>query len=228
MSLRSGLALTMVLCGCVCAQLPAVAANFPSAEIFEGKLDADGLPTSGARLCVEPTLRNCFQMPASSPKGESPGFYQFGLEPTMKRLPLEGGGSWLLFSAMFSGGGSGTLTRYAILRMDGSQIINLLPDVALTNNSDNAVWNEPDLSSFPLFVDADYIWNFKAGETHFSKHFFAVEVWRFDPSKDRYVRALRYKTNKRYNGLDAADSVNVITPERPEILRRLSLQNKGL
>ena len=167
-------------------------------------------------------------MPASSPKGESPGFYQFGLEPTMKRLPLEGGGSWLLFSAMFSGGGSGTLTRYAILRMDGSQIINLLPDVALTNNSDNAVWNEPDLSSFPLFVDADYIWNFKAGETHFSKHFFAVEVWRFDPSKDRYVRALRYKTNKRYNGLDAADSVNVITPERPEILRRLSLQNKGL
>lgn len=131
-----------------------------------------------------------------------------------------------MFSAMFSGGGSGTLTRFAILRMDGTHISNLLPNVALTNNSDNAVWNEPDLSPFPLFVDADYIWNFKAGETHFSKHFFAVEVWRFDPSKDHYVRALTYKTAKRYNGLDAADTINVITPERSEILRRLKSLNR--
>lgn len=223
MNLRPSLILAIVFGGCALTQSPSNASSFPSAKVFDGKLDTDGLPTSGARLCVEPTLRNCFQMPASSPKGEPPGFYQFGLEPSMKPLPVKGGGSWLLFSATFSGGGSGTLTRFAILRMDGTHINNLLPNVALTNNSDNAVWNEPDLSPFPLFVDADYIWNFKVGETHFSKHFFAVEVWRFDPSKDHYSRALTYKTSKRYDGLDAADPINVIAPERSEILRRLKL-----
>ena len=165
-------------------------------------------------------------MSASAPKGEAPGFYQFGLEPKMKRLPLPNGDSWLLFSATFSGGGSGTLTRYAILRKDGSHLINLLPEVALTNNSDHAIWNEPELSKYPLFVTADFIWDFKTGETHFNKHLFNIEVWQFDLAKDHYVRAPSYTTKKKYYGLDAGDSIVVIAPERSEIVRRLRLVNR--
>jgi hypothetical protein len=156
-----------------------------------------------------------------SPKGEKLGFYQFGLEPHWKLLPALNGATWLLFSATFSGGGSGTLTRYAILRPEENRFINLLPDFALTNQSDEAIWNEPALSPYPLLIAADFIWDFDAGETHFSRHRFAVEAWRFDISQDRYVLAFSYKTMKKYLGLDESDSANVIKPERAEILRRL-------
>lgn len=164
-------------------------------------------------------------MPPLSPKGEKPGFYQFGLSPGWQRLAVPNGGTWILFSATFSGGGSGTLTRYAILRSESlgasPRLINLLPGVALTNNSDHAIWNDRKLSPFPLFITADFIWDFEAGESHFSQHRFLVKVWRFDPSKGRYVLALSYKTVKKYVGLDASDAVNVIAPERGEIVRRL-------
>jgi hypothetical protein len=108
-----------------------------------------------------------------------------------------------------------------------THLSNVLPYVALTNNSDEAVWDEPKISLYPLLVTADFIWDFKAGETHFSRHRFTIQVWRFDRAKGRYLLALFYKTTRKYDGLDASDSVNVIAPERAEILRRLRSLTRG-
>jgi hypothetical protein len=192
-----------------------------SVRVFPGKLDSEDLPLSGARLCVAPKFSPCFVMPSMSPKGSKPGFYQFGLTPQWKLLHAPPGETLLLFSATFSGGGSGTLTRYAILREDGGKITNLLPDVVLTNASEEAIWKDPKLSAYPIFVTADFDWDMDAGETHFSQHRYFVRVWRFDQKRDLYAEAIAYRTSRKYDSLDDADTINVISPERPEILRRL-------
>jgi len=204
--------------------LPA-AAQTPSTapvHVFVGKVDADGLPISAARLCIGSAPSQCFAMPSMSPKGEKPGFYQFGFDPHWKVLRVPGGKTSLLFSATFSGGGSGTLTRYAILRADERHITNLLPEVALTNASEEAVWKDSNLSPYPVLVTADFDWDMAAGETHFAKHRYFVNVYRFDTKQDVYVNAITYRTSKKYDSLDDADTIHVIAPERSEILRRLN------
>jgi hypothetical protein len=204
----------------VCLFSPAIA-QAPETTLIPGKTDADDLPLSGAKFCPTSPSNTCFQMP-SLRNGDVT--YEFGLEPHVRALAVPGNTSWYLFDAMFSGGGSGTLTRYAILRKENAHVVNLLPVVALTNVSESAVWTQPQISPYPLFITADFIWNFDAGETHFGKHLFGIEAWRFDPSKDHYVRAIFYKTARKYDGDDASDSVSVITHERPEIFRRLHTQ----
>jgi hypothetical protein len=148
--------------------------------------------------------------------------YQFGLDPHMKIIVPDPSSPWLLFDATFSGGGSGTLTRYAILRVNGYSFTNLLPKLALTNVSDFAVWNEKQFSKYPLLVAADFIWNFDAKETHFGPHYFAIDVWRYSLAANTYQEVITYKTSKRYDGGDSVDAITVITSERAQILRRLS------
>ena len=101
----------------------------------------------------------------------------------------------------------------------------MLSDVALTNVSDHAVWNEPTISPYPIFVTADFVWNFAAGETHFSKHYFTVDVWQYDQKKKLYTRVTSYRTARRYDGGDSVGTVSVISPERAEILRHLAALN---
>ena len=190
----------------------------PFYTVINGNTDADDLPTSGAKVCLT-SNGSCFQMPDSQNGGVT---YQFGLDPHVKVLPQTGTSPWLLFDATFSGGGSGTLTRYAILRTSESGWSNLLPKVALTNVSDYALWTQPGFSPYPLFITADFLWDFKAGEAHFSKHAFTVDVWRYEQGKDTYTQVITYRTNKKYDGGDSADTVSVIAPERNEILHRLA------
>ena len=190
---------------------------FPRFTVRLGHLDSDKEPTFGAELCLLESRDHCFQMPAS---GNGDMVFEYGLEPLSERLPLIGGGSWIFFSSMFSGGGSGTLTRLAILRYDSTNghITNLLPYVAVTNVSERAMWNIPGASQYPILVDADFIWG--EGESHFEPHHFTVEAWKFDYSKDRYVKALSYRTSGKYEGGDSA-AVKVLAPERMTILQRL-------
>jgi hypothetical protein len=88
-------------------------------------------------------------MPSSKAEASDSVVYEFGLDPVSKRLPLPGGGALVFFSAQFSGGGSGTLDRLAILRyeIDG-KIVNLLPFVGVTNQSDRTVWQITSVSNF--------------------------------------------------------------------------------
>jgi hypothetical protein len=149
---------------------------------------------------------------------------EFGLEPHSERLTLGDGGSWVFFSAMFSGGGSGTLTRFAVLRYTSEgKIDNLLPWVGATNVSQYAMWNLPDVSLYPVLVLADFVWG--KGETHFDSHLYTVEAWMYDPNADKYVQAFEYNTSKKYSGGDSSP-IRVLAPERDEILRRLKSMRK--
>ena len=124
--------------------------------------------------------------------------YQFGLTPRSERLPIASGGSWVFFSGMFSGGGSGMLERVAILRYGANgKIENLMPEVTQTELADRAMWKVPDVSSYPVFVRADYVWG--KGESHFEAHLFDVDAWVFDPATNQYKKRLSYRTTKRYD-----------------------------
>jgi hypothetical protein len=200
------------------------AKTFPRFTVMEGQLDQDGLLISGAKLCLVVSEDHCYQMPSQTSEGSGGVTYEFGLEPHSKILPLTHGGSWVFFSAMFSAGGSGTLTRLAILRYQsgegkGGILINLLPYIAVTNVSEHATWTIPSVSPYPVLVDADFNWGSR--ETHFASHHYTVEAWRFDTATDRYKKAISYRTPKKYQGGDSG-SVSVLGPERAEILRRLS------
>src|ERR1700690_1195022 len=77
-------------------------ASFPPFTLTEGQMDADGFPTSGAKLCLVARPDCCYQMPAHSPNHSGKLSYEFGLEPHAERLHVPGGGSWVFFSAVFS------------------------------------------------------------------------------------------------------------------------------
>jgi len=70
-------------------------------------------------------------------------------------------------------------------------------------------------------VEADFYWDSAASETHFSPHRFNVRALVFDPRKDSYAIRLEYRTAKKYDGLDSVERVQILKPEREEILRRL-------
>jgi hypothetical protein len=195
-------------------------ADFPSFKLLSGATDSDGFPTSGAKLCLLKATGICFQMPSYNGYSGGSVTYEFGLDPVGEKVPVTGDGSVILFSAQFSGGGSGTLDRLAILRYgaDG-RIVNLLPYVGVTNQSDRAIWQIATVSNFPILVTADFDW--AEGETHFSEHRYVVKAYKFDPEKDRYLEALSYETSKKYPGLDEVDRVDVLNAERAQILKRI-------
>jgi hypothetical protein len=197
-------------------------ASFPRFTLTKGQLDADELPISGAKLCVLNRQNICYQMPSQVAPGPGKVTYEFGLDPRSERLPLVGGGSWVFFSASFSGGGSGTLERLAVLRyepsLDGGKIVNLMPFIGVTNVGDRAMWTIPEASKYPILVEADFIWGKE--ESHFGRHFYTVQAWCFDSSAGRYVKAFSYCTTGKYDGGDSGP-VRVLVAERQEILRRL-------
>ena len=200
-------------------------ATFPRFKVAEGKLDENGFPTSGAKLCLADEKSVCYPMPSHTLQGSNQVTYDFGLEPHAKILPLTNGGSWALFSAMFSAGGSGTLTGLAILRYQrgaGSSgvLINLLPYIGLANVSEHALWSIPSASPYPVLVNADFIWG--SGETHFAPHCYTIDAWQFDTATDRYKKTVSYRTSKKYEGGDDSRPIAVLGPERAEIVRRLS------
>jgi hypothetical protein len=202
---------------------PTKNADFPHFTQTQGDLDSDGLPTSGAKLCVLGRRDICYQMP-SQPAHDSPEvIYQFGLDPRSERLRLVDGGSWVFFSGTFSGGGSGTLERIAVLRFEGNasagKIVNLLPFVAITNAGERAIWKIPSASRYPILIRADFIWG--KGESHFGAHYYLIDAWRFEPESNHYVRAFSYRTNGKYDAGDSGKPIHVLSSERQEIERRL-------
>ena len=198
---------------------------FPRFRVAAGRVDADGMPLSGAKLCVLSKPGICYRLAAHAAYGSPSVIYEFGLEPEAEVLRLPNGGSWVFFSGRYSGGGSGTLDRLAVLRYrsagSGGEIVDLLPYVAVTNVSERAMWMVPGASAYPVLVCADFVWG--EGETHFSEHLYQVEGWRFDPGVDHYVKAFSYRTAKKYNGGDA-EPIRVLGPERGEILRQLGVK----
>jgi hypothetical protein len=119
-------------------------------RVLPGKLDADGLPTTSARICLGAAGTNqCYAPPSER--------YAFGLNSKAETIGTRAGHDLILFTATFSGGGSGDLTNLAILEERGGEFASLLPTVQLTNQSEYKVWNLPQISGQPVLATADFV-----------------------------------------------------------------------
>ena len=190
-------------------------------RVLPGKLDPDGLPTTSARICLGTTEADrCYTPPSDK--------YAFGLEPKAQTVAKLSGQDLILFTATFSGGGSGELTNLALLEQRSSEFVNLLPAVQLTNQSEFKLWNLPQFSSLPILATADFVWDFAAmkasnyaEETHFARHRYQIGVYVFDQRTQKYLERVHYVTPKKYPGLDDSDSIRVLDAEKRAILAKL-------
>jgi hypothetical protein len=215
------LAAALAAAGVPAAGAAGLGLPFPEAAVTPGATDADGFATGDARLCVSRPQPACFLMPPASSTSAPGVVYHFALKPRLRRLPLPGGGSLMLFSATYYAGGSGTLDAIAILdyrlRNGRATIVNLLPAVSATNVSDWDAWTLPGRPTYPVLVVADFIWG--STEEHFSPHFFLVSGWRWDARSGRYRQVFRYRTASRYSG---QGRISVLAPERQRILEHFA------
>jgi hypothetical protein len=192
-------------------------AGYTQYRLVPGQTDDDGcVSKTPAKICLgESGVGPCY-----SP--QSTKDYVFGLEPAARTIGRLDGQPLILFSAMFSGCGSGTLTDYSLLTTQRGEFVNLLPRVGLTNQSELRAWQLPQISELPVLATADFLWDFDAKETHFATHRYQIAIYAFDKESKRYIQRLSYKTNKKYEGLDEANEIKVLELERLTILSRLS------
>ena len=118
-------------------------------RVLPGKADPDGcLPTTPARICLGAVGEaHCYAPPTDKYGPSDKEEYIFGLEPNAKAAGRFHGQELTLFTAMFSGCGSGTLTHLSLLTVRGGEFVNLLPKVELTNVSEYKLWTLNQFSS---------------------------------------------------------------------------------
>ena len=183
-------------------------------RVLPGKTNADGIPATPARICLGAAgTEHCYTPPSEK--------YAFGLEPKARIVAKLNGRNLILFTATFSGGGSGKLSNVALLEEQSCDFVNLLPTVQLTDQSEYKLWNLPQFSKLPVLVTADFVWDLKAGEIHFAPHRYTVDMYVFDSRIGRYLQRIRYVTTRKYPGLDDSDAIRVLDAEKPTILARL-------
>jgi hypothetical protein len=152
----------------------------------------------------------------------------FGLEPRATPVGHLDGIELTLFTAMYSNCGSGTLTKYALLTVRGRELVNLLPSVELSNQSDYKFWSLPEFSSLPILVTADFIWDYTTirkpnfiEETHAAPHRYRINAYVYDAKSDRYLQKVRFDTTKMYSGQQDAEEINIVDAEKEVILAKL-------
>jgi hypothetical protein len=219
--LRCWIALGLAIC--------CVSSCIAQYHLIPGKTDeSTGCdPKTPARICLGTGTVHCYAP-------ESTDTYIFGMEPKAVRVGQLAGQPLILFSAMFYGCGSGTLTDYSLLTIKKGELVNLLPKVQLTNQSEYKFWSLTQVSRLPVLVTADFIWDFgnpkdpnDQGETHFAAHRYAIDVFEYNSKSGRYEDIVDYSTKKKYAGLDDVDEIRVIEPERSVILSKLRSVPKG-
>jgi hypothetical protein len=195
-------------------------------HVLPGKTDPgdfeDCFPKTPARICLGTTgTAHCHEPPSEKD-------YIFGLEPKATPVGRLDGNELTLFSAMFSGCGSGTLTDFSLLTTRNGDFVNLLPKVELSNQSEYKLWDLPQLSKLPILVTADFVWDFEAmqksnydEETHFAPHRYRVEAFVFDANSHRYLQKVHYETTNKYPGLDDVDEIKILDAEKIVILAKL-------
>jgi len=173
--------------------------NFPDFRLIAGKVDQNENPLSAARLCLAADSRKCFKLPQTG-SGDDAFFYYW--HPKADRILAKSGETLIFFSASFRGGSGGS-DEFVLLRYEQNAIKNLLPPLTLTNQSDHALWSIPSLSSMPLLVTADFLW--QDGEVHYGSHYFEICAYRYDPQTAKYRRVIKYRTHLKYKGFDNSD-----------------------
>jgi hypothetical protein len=178
---------------------------------------AEHLALGRVAVCVEsmPTPQ-CYTPPRANPP--------FGTDPKARVVQLKGGLDAILFEVRATAGGSGSTHLLALLVPGkGKYLWNLTPELTFGDQSEYRLWHVPSISDMPLLVVAEASWG--AGETHFSKHRFFVTVYSFDPALRVYSLRDKYLTSGKYPSFDEVDFINVLEPERDEILARLKRQH---
>jgi hypothetical protein len=178
---------------------------------------AEKIPLGPAIVCVAfvPTPQ-CYTPPKENPP--------FGADPKVKVVQLKPGRDALLFQVRATAGGSGSKNLLALLEPGkGKNLSNLLLDVTFGDQSEHHFMNVATISDMPLLAIADASWG--AGETHFSKHRFMVTVYSYDPALNYYGLRDKFLTSAKYPSFDEVDVINVLEPEREEILARLRRQH---
>ena len=176
--------------------------------VVESKLDADGFfPEGPASVCVEfVPQRQCYTAPKT-----------FGRNPKVAVVQLEKGVPALFFSAA-GGGVSGFPIHFALLRPGETKNLEDCLDISVSNQSQHAFWNDPAISTAPIFVTADFVWGPEEG--HDVEHRYIISTYVFGLSREvnRYFLQDRYMTVHKYD-LDA--KIDILASERQEILARL-------
>jgi hypothetical protein len=191
-----------------------------------GKTDpansADCLPQTPARICLGATeTGHCYAPPSDND-------FIFGLEPRAIPVGQIDGRELTLFTAMYSGCGSGTVTKFALLTVRDGEFVNLLPEVELSNQSDYKLWSLPEYSSLPVLVTADFIWDYAAmrksnfiEETHSAPHRYRINAYVYDEKSSRYLIKVHFDTAKMYSGMQDAEEINIVDAEKAVIVAKL-------
>ena len=183
---------------------------------------ADCFPQTPARICLGAIgTEHCYAPPSDKD-------FIFGLEPRAIPVGQLDGLELTLFTAMYSGCGSGTVTKFTLLTVRNGELVNLLPDVELSNQSDYKLWSLPEFSSLPVLVTADFIWDYAAmqksnylEETHLASHRYRMNAYVYDVKSGKYLQRVHYDTSKKYSGLDDAEVIDVADAEKTAILAKL-------
>jgi hypothetical protein len=204
---------------CIVASIFIILCAMPGSaqyRILPGDTGANGCSgKQPARICLGKTgTAHCYAT-------QSTKNYVFGLEPKAVDIGNLDGQPLTLFSATFSGCGSATLTGYSLLAVRSGEFANLLPTVGLSNQSELKVWHLSQISSFPIVVTADFIWDFDAKETHFAPHRYEIAAYVFDIKSGSYRQEMTFKTEAKFPGLDDVDNIAVLENQRPIIIAKL-------
>jgi hypothetical protein len=195
-------------------------------HVMPGKSDpansANCLPQTPASICLGATgMEHCYALPSDKD-------FIFGLEPRATPVGQLDGFELTLFTAMYSGCGSGTVTKFALLTVRNGEFVNLLPGVELSNQSDYKLWSLPELSNLPVLVTADFIWDYAAirksnfiEETHSAPHRYRMNAYVYDEKSSRYLLKVHFDTAKMYSGLQDAEEINIVDAEKSVILGKL-------
>ena len=166
---RIGIALLLLIAYRALAQMPQV-------ERFRGQVveltkptgdkDCPAATDSAAKVCLRPS-GVCYIPPKRTPP--------YGFEPKAKVVNLNAKQDAILFSAVSSACGSGSLTYLALLDIRYGQLDNLLSDITVSNQGEYKIWSERGLSDSAILLVADALWG--DGETHFSRHRFRISTY---------------------------------------------------
>ncbi len=187
-----------------------------------GTQDPDGFyPKGEAKVCVQGQQeKDCY----TAPKG-------VGREPSLSVVELRKGESALFFEAA-SGGVSGFSLHLALLEFCDrvqfpgckvDQLDDLFPyELDVSNQSQHAWWDLPEISDSKVFLTADYVWGPR--EAHYSDHRFIVSVYVRRPddfNELTYYLADRFMTVRLYGYKNDGELDDVLGAEKQEILARL-------
>jgi hypothetical protein len=196
-------------------------AHYPAAQ-FKGQqiaithpkatgTDCEAVTNAPAKLCLRP-MEACYTPPDREPP--------FGFRPHAEVMRLGPRLEAVLFTAESSSCGSGGLHFLSLLDVRDGKILNLLPEVIVSNQGEYSIRLEPSVSPIAMFMTADAIW--AKEETHFGRHHFRVTVYTFDASHFAYSQRIQYVTGSKYPTLDDVERISVLAHEKSEILSRLS------